>query len=43
MVFTKSQLQVEELNKLQVISPDTQASAIVSEDGLIIANAIYSG
>ena len=31
---------VEELKKLQISSPDIQASAIVSVDGLIIASAL---
>jgi predicted regulator of Ras-like GTPase activity (Roadblock/LC7/MglB family) len=31
---------VEELKKLQISSPDIQASAIVSIDGLIIASAL---
>jgi hypothetical protein len=31
---------VEELKKLQISSPDIQASAIVSADGLIIASAL---
>ena len=31
---------VEELKKLQISSPDIQASAIVSSDGLIIASAL---
>lgn len=37
---SKSQQMVEELKKLQVSSPDIQASAIVSADGLIIASAL---
>jgi predicted regulator of Ras-like GTPase activity (Roadblock/LC7/MglB family) len=31
---------VEELKKLQISSPDIQASAVVSSDGLIIASAL---
>lgn len=31
---------VEELKKLQISSPDIQASAVVSVDGLIIASAL---
>ena len=31
---------VEELKKLQISSPDIQASALVSVDGLIIASAL---
>jgi len=37
---SRSQQLVEELKKLQVSSPDIQASAIVSADGLIIASAL---
>jgi len=37
---TKSELMVEELKKLQVSSPDIQASAVVSADGLIMASAL---
>ena len=33
---------VEELKKLQISSPDIQASAVVSVDGLIIASALPS-
>ena len=40
MGSSKSQQLVEELKKLQVSSPDIQASAIVSADGLIIASAL---
>ena len=40
MAPSKSQQLVEELKKLQVSSPDIQASAIVSADGLIIASAL---
>ena len=40
MPSSKSQKLVEELKKLQVSSPDIQASAIVSADGLIIASAL---
>lgn len=40
MASSKSQQLVEELKKLQVSSPDVQASAIVSADGLIIASAL---
>ncbi len=40
MASSKSQQLVEELKKLQVSSPDIQASAIVSSDGLIIASAL---
>ena len=37
---SRSKLLVEELKKLQISSPDIQASAIVSVDGLIIASAL---
>ena len=37
---SRSQQMVEELKKLQVSSPDIQASAVVSVDGLIIASAL---
>jgi len=37
---SRSQQMVEELKKLQISSPDIQASAIVSSDGLIIASAL---
>ncbi len=37
---SRSQQLVEELKKLQISSPDIQASAIVSADGLIIASAL---
>jgi len=40
LASTKSQKLIEELNKLQMASPDIQASAIVSADGLIIASAL---
>ena len=40
MASSRSQQLVEELKKLQVSSPDIQASAIVSTDGLIIASAL---
>ncbi len=40
MSETKSELMVEELKKLQVSSPDIQASAVVSADGLIMASAL---
>jgi len=40
LASSKSQQLVEELKKLQVSSPDIQASAIVSSDGLIIASAL---
>ena len=40
MASSRSQQLVEELKKLQISSPDIQASAIVSSDGLIIASAL---
>lgn len=40
MASSRSQQLVEELKKLQISSPDIQASAIVSADGLIIASAL---
>ena len=40
MVESRSKQLVEELKKLQISSPDIQASAIVSVDGLIIASAL---
>lgn len=36
----RSEQMVEELKKLQISSPDIQASAVVSVDGLIIASAL---
>jgi len=39
-MLSRSQQLVEELKKLQISSPDIQASAIVSADGLIIASAL---
>jgi predicted regulator of Ras-like GTPase activity (Roadblock/LC7/MglB family) len=40
LVESRSKQLVEELKKLQISSPDIQASAIVSVDGLIIASAL---
>lgn len=40
MSVSRSKQMVEELKKLQVSSPDIQASAVVSVDGLIIASAL---
>jgi uncharacterized protein len=37
---SRSKLIIEELKKLQISSPDIQASAVVSVDGLIIASAL---
>jgi predicted regulator of Ras-like GTPase activity (Roadblock/LC7/MglB family) len=38
--ISRAKLMVEELKKLQISSPDIQASALVSVDGLIIASAL---
>ena len=40
MPGSRSKQMVEELKKLQISSPDIQASAVVSIDGLIIASAL---
>lgn len=40
MPGSRSKQMVEELKKLQISSPDIQASALVSIDGLIIASAL---
>lgn len=40
MTLSRSKKMVEELKSLQVSSPDIQASALVSADGLIIASAL---
>ena len=40
MPSSRSKQMIEELKKLQISSPDVQASAIVSSDGLIIASAL---
>ncbi len=40
MSVSRLKLMVEELKKLQISSPDIQASALVSVDGLIIASAL---
>ncbi|MGB2962634.1 MAG: roadblock/LC7 domain-containing protein [Anaerolineales bacterium] len=40
MTSSRSKKMVEELKSLQVSSPDIQASAVVSADGLIIASAL---
>lgn len=37
---SRSQLMIERLRNLQVSSPDIEASAVVSVDGLIIASAL---
>ncbi len=40
MSVSRAKQMVEELKKLQISSPDIQASALVSVDGLIIASAL---
>jgi predicted regulator of Ras-like GTPase activity (Roadblock/LC7/MglB family) len=40
---SRSQLMVERLRNLQVSSPDIEASAVVSVDGLSIASALPQG
>jgi len=40
---TRTQLMVERLRELQASSPDIEASAIVSVDGLTIASALPQG
>jgi len=40
---TRTQQMVERLRELQAISPDIEASAIVSVDGLTIASALPQG
>ncbi len=40
LLSSRAQQLVAELKKLQISSPDIQASAIVSADGLIIASAL---
>jgi hypothetical protein len=39
----RSQLMVDRLRELQASSPDTEASAVVSVDGLSIASALPQG
>ncbi|HEX7567194.1 MAG TPA: roadblock/LC7 domain-containing protein [Anaerolineaceae bacterium] len=43
MTKTRSQLIVDRLRELQASSPDIEASAIVSVDGLTIASALPQG
>ncbi len=43
MTKTRSQLMVERLREMQASSPDIEASAIVSVDGLTIASALPQG
>lgn len=40
MIKSRSQLLAERLHDLQAASPDIEASAVVSVDGLIIASAL---
>lgn len=43
MTKSRTQLMVERLRELQVSSPEIEASAIVSVDGLTIASALPQG
>lgn len=43
MTKNRSQLMVDRLRELQATSPDTEASAVVSVDGLSIASALPQG
>ena len=43
MTKSRSQLMVERLRDLQASSPDVEASAVVSLDGLTIASALPQG
>ncbi len=43
MSRSRADLMVERLRDLQVSTPDVQASAIVSVDGLIIASSLPAG
>ncbi len=43
MTKNRTQLMVDRLRELQASSPDTEASAIVSVDGLSIASALPQG
>lgn len=43
MTKNRNQLMVERMRELQVSSPDIEASAVVSVDGLIIASALPDG
>lgn len=40
MIKTRSQLIIEQLRGLQASSPDVEASAVVSVDGLVMASAL---
>lgn len=43
MAKSRSQMMVDRLQELQASSPDIQASAVVSADGLTIASALPQG
>lgn len=43
MIKSRTQLMVDRLRELQASSPDIEASAIVSVDGLTIASALPEG
>lgn len=43
MTKSRSQLMVERLRDMQASSPDIEASAVVSVDGLIMASALPQG
>lgn len=43
MAKSRSELMVDRLRDLQASTPDVEASAVVSVDGLIIASALPSG
>ena len=43
MTKNRAQLMVDRLRELQASSPDTEASAVVSVDGLSIASALPNG
>ena len=43
MTKNRSQLMVDRLRELQASSPDTEASAVVSVDGLIMASSLPAG
>lgn len=43
MTKTRNQVMVEKLRELQASSPDIEASAVVSVDGLTIASALPQG
>ncbi len=43
MVRSRTQLMVDHLRELQINTPDIEASAVVSVDGLIMASSLPSG